>query len=100
MKRETKARIKSAALALMMVVASVPMNTYTGHAATDKPVISFVEGDPYTGYVVTGRSITVNEQVPNGLVSAGLTLTPSTTAGTATGGEVEKKHGEIGRAHV
>ena len=93
MKRETKARIKSAALALMMVVASVPMNTYTGHAATDKPVISFVEGDPYTGYVVTGRSITVNEQVPNGLVSAGLTLTPSTTAGTATGGEVEKKHG-------
>ena len=60
MKRETKARIKSAALALMMVAASVPFDTYIGHAATDNTVISFVVGDPYTGNVVTGRSITVN----------------------------------------
>lgn len=67
MKRETKARIKSAALALMMVAASVPFSEFSPVVVAQAaiPQIAFetnkVENSPKVGEVITGREVEIRE---------------------------------------
>ena len=73
-------RIKSFGLALMMVLASFPMSATTGFAApaatVTTPKLSFIDGnDPKAGYLITGKSVLIGEEVPSGYTAAGLDLT-------------------------
>lgn len=79
MKQETKTRIKSAALALMMVVASVPVTKASPVVvayAADAPKISFDENPSSdSAYVITSSFVDVKETYASGTyVPSGLSV--------------------------